>query len=111
MTIATRLRRFLEAHQVPFETIDHPLAFTAQEEAAASHVPGHAWAKTVAVVVDGAPALAVVPATRRLDVEKFRDFVGAHIRRLAENARLSIKVGRRKGRCIVCSHVDARGSG
>ena len=77
MTIATRLRSFLEAHQVPFETIEHPIAFTAQEEAAASHVPGHAWAKTVAVVVDGSPALAVVPATRRLDVEKFRALVGA----------------------------------
>lgn len=77
MTIATRLRQFLEAHQVPFDTIEHPLAFTAQEEAAASHIPGHAWAKTVAVVMDGAPALAVVPATRRLDIEKFRVLVGA----------------------------------
>jgi len=86
MSIATRLRQFLEAHQVPFETIDHPLAFTAQEEAAASHVPGHAWAKTVAVMVDGSPALAVVPATRRLDFQKFRSVVGAHDVHLASEA-------------------------
>jgi Ala-tRNA(Pro) deacylase len=86
MSIATRLRQLLEAHQVPFETIEHPLAFTAQEEAAASHIPGHAWAKTVAVTVDGTPALAVVPATRSLDFEKLRVLVGADRIHLATEA-------------------------
>ncbi len=70
MTVANRLERLLEESGVEYDVIDHPLAFTAQEEAAASHVPGRHWAKTVAVLIDGEPAIAVVPATRRLDTDK-----------------------------------------
>lgn len=74
--MSNRLESLLEESGVSFEVIDHPLAFTAQEEAAASHVPGRHWAKTVAVLVDGEPALAVVPATRRLDLDKLKRIVG-----------------------------------
>jgi len=76
MSVSNRLETLLEESGVPFEVIDHSQAFTAQEEAAASHVPGRHWAKTVAVLVDGEPALAVVPATRRLDLDKLRRVVG-----------------------------------
>ena len=71
MSVANRLERLLEESGAEFEVIDHPLAFTAQEEAAASHVPGRHWAKTVAVLVEGEPALAVVPATRRVAGTRF----------------------------------------
>lgn len=77
MSVSNRLETLLEESGVPFEVIDHPVAFTAQEEAAASHVPGRHWAKTIAVLVDGEPALAVVPATRRLDLAKLRKVVGS----------------------------------
>jgi len=76
MSVANRLKQLLEESGTPFEVIDHPLAFTAQEEAAASHVAGRHWAKTIAVLIDGEPALAVLPATRRLDTEKLRRVVG-----------------------------------
>jgi len=76
MSVSNRLETLLEESGVPFEVIDHPVAFTAQEEAAASHVPGRHWAKTVAVLVNGEPALAVVPATRRLDLDKLRRIAG-----------------------------------
>jgi Ala-tRNA(Pro) deacylase len=66
--------------------IDHPLAFTAQEEAAASHVSGSHWAKTVAVLVDGEPALAVLPATRMLDIGKLRSLVGSDHVEIAREA-------------------------
>mgnify|MGYP001816363893 CR=1 FL=1 len=39
MTIAARIEQYLEEQGVEYEIIDHPVAFTAQEEAAASHVP------------------------------------------------------------------------
>jgi Ala-tRNA(Pro) deacylase len=77
MTISARLESLLAESGADYEVIDHPLAFTAQEEAAASHISGRHWAKTVAVLVDGSPAIAVVPATRRLDLEKFRKLVGS----------------------------------
>jgi Ala-tRNA(Pro) deacylase len=83
MTIAARIEQYLENEGVEFDIIDHPLAFTAQEEAAASHVPGKQWAKTVEVMLDGRPAICAVPATRRLDLEKLRTVAGAKIARLA----------------------------
>ena len=86
MSVAKRLERLLEESGVSFEVIDHPLAFTAQEEAAASHVPGRHWAKTVAVLVDGEPAIAVVSATRRLDLAKLRRLVGTEKVEIAREA-------------------------
>ncbi len=83
MTIATRVEELLDEAGVEYEVIDHPPAFTAQEEAAASHVPGRSWAKTVEVLIDGRPALCVIPATRRLDLERFRRAVGAERAELA----------------------------
>ncbi len=86
MSVANRLERLLEESGASFEVIDHPLAFTAQEEAAASHVAGRHWAKTVAILVEGEPALAVVPATRRLDLDKLRRIVGTEKVEIAREA-------------------------
>jgi hypothetical protein len=38
---------FLREAHVPYSVVPHRLAFTAQEEAAAAHVPGRDWAKVV----------------------------------------------------------------
>jgi len=76
MTVCARLETLLEEGNARFEVIDHPLAFTAQEEAAASHVPGRHWAKTVSVLLDGEPVLVVLPATRMLDLGKLRRLAG-----------------------------------
>lgn len=89
MTIAARVEQFLEAQGVEFEVIDHPLAFTAQEEAAASHIPGRHWAKTVEVLLDGRPVICAVPANRRLDLEKLRAAAGADAVKLATEGELA----------------------
>ena len=86
MSVANRLERLLEESGAAFEVIDHPVAFTAQEEAAASHVPGRHWAKTVAVLVAGKPAIAVVPATRRLDIGKLSGITGTDDVQIAHEA-------------------------
>jgi Ala-tRNA(Pro) deacylase len=86
MTVSARLETLLAESGVDYEIIDHPLAFTAQEEAAASHVSGRHWAKTVVVLVDGSPALAVLPATRRLDLERLRKMAGAERVEIAREA-------------------------
>ncbi len=86
MSVAIRLEQLLEESGASFEVIDHPLAFTAQEEAAASHVSGRHWAKTVAVLIDGDPALVVLPATRRLDVAKLKRVVGTDSVEIAREA-------------------------
>lgn len=86
MSLSGRLKELLEENGVDYEVIEHAPAYTAQEEAAAAHVPGREWAKTVVVLVDGEPAMAVLPATRRLNLEKLRAAVGSDRVELAEEA-------------------------
>ncbi len=58
----------VSAHGVPFTPIRHRAAFTAQEEAAAAHVPGKAWAKTVVCLARRQAAAG--PAARALPGER-----------------------------------------
>ena len=68
----TRLVEFLRSNGVPHQVIPHPLAFTATSVAGAAHIPGREMAKTVVVDLDGQHVLAVVPAHRRVDLERLR---------------------------------------
>lgn len=77
------LDSFLQGARVPFTTFQHPPAFTAQEEAAVSHVPGCSWAKVVVCVADDELILAVVPAHRLVDLDALRLLMGAGTMRLA----------------------------
>ena len=72
MTIALRLRRYLESSGVPYTHCVHSPAYTAQEVAAAQHVPGRNLAKSVVLRAHGRFAMVVLPATMRLDVEQTR---------------------------------------
>ncbi len=83
MAIATSIGKFLELVKVPYTTFTHRAAFTAQEEAAAAHVPGRHWAKTVICLVDDEPVQAVLPAHMTVDLEKLRTLAGGGVLRLA----------------------------
>jgi Ala-tRNA(Pro) deacylase len=83
MAIPLSIRRFVEGHGVSYAPIHHRAAFTAQEEAAASHVPGRDWAKTVVCMADGFPVLALVPAHFHVDLDALRAATGARYIRLA----------------------------
>jgi Ala-tRNA(Pro) deacylase len=52
-----------------FESISTEPVYTAQEAAAAAHVPGHAFAKSVVVSADGRPILLTLPAPHIIDTE------------------------------------------
>ena len=62
-----KLREFLDSHAVRYFVVSHSPAYTAQEIAAAAHVPGKELAKTVMVTLDGKMAMVVLPASRQLD--------------------------------------------
>ncbi|MFQ5883405.1 MAG: aminoacyl-tRNA deacylase [Candidatus Methylomirabilales bacterium] len=72
-----RIKAFLEEHQVRYVTMTHSSAYTAQEIAAATHIPGKALAKTVMVKVDGGMKMAVLPAATRVDLGRLKEAVGA----------------------------------
>jgi Ala-tRNA(Pro) deacylase len=77
------LDKFLREARVPYTTFTHPEAFTAQVEAALSHVPGRCWAKVVICLADDEPVVAVVPAPLLVDLEQLRVLAGARALRLA----------------------------
>ena len=71
-----KIRDFLDSQHIRYFIISHSPAYTAQEIAAAAHVPGKELAKTVVVTIDGKMAMAVLPASNKLDFDKFREAVG-----------------------------------
>jgi Ala-tRNA(Pro) deacylase len=74
---AAKLKEFLDAQGVKYVSIRHSTAYTAQEIAASAHVRGREMAKTVIVRLDGRLAMAVLPASPKVDVQRLRDAVGA----------------------------------
>lgn len=81
-----RLLEFLDNHGVKYVTIRHSPAFTAQEVAQSAHIRGQDLAKTVMVKIDGRMAMAVLPASQKVDLELLRAAAGAKKVELAREA-------------------------
>jgi len=73
----SKLRDFLDSHDIKYLVISHSLAYTAQGIAALAHVSGKKLAKTVIVKIDGILAMAVVPASLHVDLDRLRTLTGA----------------------------------
>jgi len=73
MSIARRVKDYLEQNKVPYSHCTHRLAYTAQEVAAAQHVPGREMAKTIILRTDSQFALLVLPAVMKIDMKTLRD--------------------------------------
>jgi Ala-tRNA(Pro) deacylase len=78
-----RLETYLREHNVAFQEDHHPIAYTAQEVAAAEHVPGHLVAKSVLVVADGRMVMLALPAIYQVDLRRVAEMLGAPDARLA----------------------------
>jgi Ala-tRNA(Pro) deacylase len=72
-----RLKPFLDVEGIKYVVISHSVAHTAQGIAALTHIPGKNLAKTVIVKIDGKYAMAVLPASRQLDLALLRAAVRA----------------------------------
>ena len=72
-----KLKTFLDEHEARYVVIQHSPGYSAQEVAAFAHIPGKELAKTVMVKLDGEMAMAVVPASHRVDLERLREAAGA----------------------------------
>jgi Ala-tRNA(Pro) deacylase len=73
----SKLRGFLDSNNVKYMVMSHSLAYTAQGVAALAHVSGKKLAKTVIVKIDGILAMAVVPASDHVDLDRLRTLTGA----------------------------------
>ena len=79
----SNVREYLDQRHAKYVTISHQPAYTAQEVAAAAHIPGRMMAKTVMVKLDGEMAMVVLPADRRVNLEYLKKIARAHTVRLA----------------------------
>src|SRR5262249_14102091 len=73
MSIARRVKDYLERNGVPYSHCTHRLAYTAQEVAAAPHVPGREVAKTVILKTDSQFAMVVLPAVMKVNIKALRE--------------------------------------
>lgn len=73
---AKKLKQFLDSQNVKYVSIAHSLAFTALEVAKSAHIPSKELAKTVIVKVNGEMAMAVLPASYRVDLDLLNEAFG-----------------------------------
>src|SRR5437773_6958601 len=88
MAVVPTVQEFLRRANVAYTVFPHPPAYTAQEEAAVTHVPRRDWAKAVVCFADGEPIQAVVPADLEVDFDRLAAVVDARSLRLADEDEL-----------------------
>ena len=84
MTIAPRLKDYLDKAGLAYDAVSHPRTFTSSQTAQAAHVSGERVAKSVVVHHELGFLIAVVPATHRIDLGTLQDFVGTRLGLAAE---------------------------
>ena len=72
-----KLKDYLDQHEIQYVTISHSPAYTAQRIAEMTRIPGKDLAKTVIVKIDDKFAMAVLPASRRVDLRHLQEAIGA----------------------------------
>ena len=84
MAICKRLKDFLDKNKVQYQVAGHPEVYTAQEIAAALHVPGKELAKVVIIKAVEDPThrgerfvMTVLPASWRIDMARLKDALKA----------------------------------
>jgi Ala-tRNA(Pro) deacylase len=87
----TRLKHFLDQHNVKYVTVSHAPAYTAQEVAESAHIRGSRLAKVVIVKIDGKMAMAVLPASEKVNSNLLKAAAGARHVELASEAEFKDK--------------------
>jgi Ala-tRNA(Pro) deacylase len=88
MAVVPSVQELLRRANIAYAVFPHARAYTAQEEAAVTHVPGRFWAKVVVCFVEGEPIQAVVPADLEVDLDRLAVVAGAASIRLADEDEL-----------------------
>lgn len=88
MATATWIKNMLDSRHIPYEERHHRPAFTAHGVASHEHVDSHGMAKVVVVLADAKPVELILPADRRVTMERVRKLLGATTVRLATEAEM-----------------------
>jgi len=87
MGIAMKLSDYLKANEVQYEVVNHSHSGNSMQTARASNVPARCVAKAVVLEDDRHAVMAVLPASRRLELRELQARDG-HSLRLATEAEL-----------------------
>ena len=99
-----KLRQFLDENHVKYIVITHSKAYTSQGVAASAHISGNELAKTVMLKQDGELCMAVLPASRQVDLAKFANFTNS--REFRSPASASSRIAFRIARWEPCRHSE-----
>jgi Ala-tRNA(Pro) deacylase len=84
MSMSARLKSYLDENHVHYTLMSHSPAYTAQAAAATLHVPGKELAKTVVVTAGTEHVIAVLPASRHVDLKRLATVLGKSARLASE---------------------------
>lgn len=79
----SRVTEYLEEKGIPYESLPHERTYTAIDEAGELKVAADDVLKSIVLKTHCGYALAIIPASRHLDLNLARDAVGAHGVKLA----------------------------
>lgn len=80
MPILRKLRDYLDTHKSKYQVLTHSTAYTAQEVAAAQHIPGRQIAKVVMVKKEnGTPVMLVLPASHKVNFAWLREVLHSSV--------------------------------
>ncbi|MDA8095490.1 MAG: YbaK/EbsC family protein [Betaproteobacteria bacterium] len=85
MAIAQTIEKYLDAHSIPYDVLIHPRASNSLEAAASAHIEGASLAKAVLLEDDAGYMMAVLPATRDLELSKLRQKISRKVRLATED--------------------------
>jgi Ala-tRNA(Pro) deacylase len=83
---AKKLKAFLNANNIRYDILFHPMANTSQEKAAKVHISGKEFAKTVMVNINNKMAMTVLPASYQVDFDILKIMLGTTNIKLATEA-------------------------
>jgi Ala-tRNA(Pro) deacylase len=75
--VRNKLTTYLDERNIKYHLIHHSLDYNAKQTASDTTTPPGSFAKTVVLKVDEGHAIAVVTASERVDLVRFRDAIGA----------------------------------
>jgi Ala-tRNA(Pro) deacylase len=89
MVTHQRLQSYLDSHKIPYQVVNHSIAYTAREAADSLHIPANTFAKVVVIKAEGRYLMAVLPSTWKVDLKRLEEVLGCPYVRLATEDELA----------------------
>jgi len=90
MVTHQRLQSYLDSHKIPYQVVNHSIAYTAREAADSLHIPASIFAKVVVIKAEGRYLMAVLPSTWKVDLKRLEEVLECPYVRLATEDELAI---------------------